>query len=240
MATKKTNKKLFKSLTALGLFAAGLLSYPLLTKNIPAYKNNHYPFSSTTKPASPPTNTDNTKSDIENLGVCFTPNQSCFPQILQYINKAQSSILLLGYSFTSKPLTDALIKAKNRGINVRVVLDHSQKSQKASKEPIEALIKNQIEIRFDHSVKIAHNKVIIIDNNQTITGSYNWSHSAEFNNAENLIFIKSQEVTKKYTDYFESRWNISKPDYNAKVNYKKPHKVVKVKKNSLMGYLKSP
>ncbi|MCX7342929.1 MAG: phospholipase D family protein [Proteobacteria bacterium] len=239
MATKKTNKKLFKSLTALGLFAAGLLSYPLLTKNIPAYKNNHYPFSSTTK-SIPQTNTDTTKSDIEKLGVCFTPNQACFPKILQYIDNAQSSILLLGYSFTSKPLTDALIKAKNRGVNVRIVLDHSQKSQKASKEPIEALIKNQIEIRFDHSVKIAHNKVIIIDNNQTITGSYNWSHSAEFNNAENLIFIQSQEVTKKYTDYFEGRWNISKPDYNKKVNYKKSHKAVKVKKNSLIGYLKSP
>jgi phosphatidylserine/phosphatidylglycerophosphate/cardiolipin synthase-like enzyme len=240
LATRKTNKKLFKSLTALGLFAAGLLSYPLLTKNIPAYKNNNYPFSSTAKSIPLPTNSDASKSDIENLGVCFTPNQSCFPKILQCINHAQKSILLLGYSFTSKPLTDALIKAKNRGVNVRIVLDHSQKSQKASKEPIESLIKNQIEIRFDHSVKIAHNKVIIIDNNQTITGSYNWSHSAEFNNAENLIFIKSQDVTKKYTDYFEGRWNISKPDYNTKVNYKKSHKAVKAKKNSLIGYLKSP
>ncbi len=239
MATKKTNKKILKSLTALGLFAAGLLSYPLLIKNIPACKNNHDHFSSIIK-STPPTNTNATQSDIENLGVCFTPNQSCFPQILQYINNAQSSILLLGYSFTSKPLTDALIKAKNRGVNVRIVLDHSQKSQKSSKEPIEALIKNQIEIRFDHSVKIAHNKVIIVDNNQTITGSYNWSHSAEFNNAENLIFIKSQDITKKYKDYFEERWNISKSDYYAKVNYKKSSKTAKAKKNSLIGYLKSP
>lgn len=43
------------------------------------------------------------------------------------------------------------------------------------------------------------------------TGSYNWTYSAEFKNAENLIFIESHVVTKKYTDYFEKRWKISAP-----------------------------
>ena len=67
-----------------------------------------------------------------------------------------------------------------------------------------------MDVKFDHSVKIAHNKVLVIDNLQTITGSYNWSHSAEFNNAENLVFINAQEVTKRYTAYFEGRWSVSK------------------------------
>ncbi|MCX7351668.1 MAG: phospholipase D-like domain-containing protein, partial [Proteobacteria bacterium] len=108
------------------------------------------------------------------------------------------------------PITQALIQAKKRGVNVRIVLDHSQQYQKYSKEVIQVLLNNQMDVRFDHTVKIAHNKVLVIDNLQTITGSYNWTHSAEFKNAENLVFIKSQEVAKKYAVYFEGRWKVSK------------------------------
>ena len=103
-----------------------------------------------------------------------------------------------------------MIQAKKRGVSVRIVLDHSQQYQKSSKEVLQVLLNNQMDVKFDHSVKIAHNKVLVIDNLQTITGSYNWSHSAEFNNAENLVFINAQEVTKRYTAYFEGRWSVSK------------------------------
>ena len=44
-------------------------------------------------------------------------------------------------------------------------------------------------------------------------GNWGWlldTHSAEFKNAENLVFIKSQDVAKKYTIYFEGRWKVSK------------------------------
>jgi phosphatidylserine/phosphatidylglycerophosphate/cardiolipin synthase-like enzyme len=115
-STKLSNNKItIRSLVAIGFFAAGVLTYPILTDltqtvNLTAY--------------SPPiAHTNNASSD--NLRVCFTPNQSCLPQVLQYINGAKSSIVLLGYSFTSKPMVDALIKAKNRGVKVRLVLDHS-------------------------------------------------------------------------------------------------------------------
>ena len=245
MAKGKTHKKTLRSLAAIGFFMAGIFAYPFLTKYGFTSTNNK-PFAAITHPISlSPAVPTATKSEIENLGVCFTPNQPnsppCLPQILRHIDKAQSSILLLGYSFTSKPLTDALIKAKNRGVKIRIVLDHSQQTQKASKEPIEALIKNQIEIRFDHSVKIAHNKVIIIDNHQTITGSYNWSHAAEFKNAENLVFIGSQAVTKKYTDYFEERWKSSKTNSHVQTSYQKTiGKKEKPKKNTLIRYFKSP
>jgi phosphatidylserine/phosphatidylglycerophosphate/cardiolipin synthase-like enzyme len=67
-----------------------------------------------------------------------------------------------------------------------------------------------MDVRFDHTVKIAHNKVLVIDSLRTVTGSYNWTHSAEFKNAENLVFIKSQEVAKKYAVYFEGRWKVAR------------------------------
>ena len=193
---------------AIGFFAAGLLAYPILTSL--THKVNQAPSISITPKALSPTPQAH-KSDADNLKVCFTPNQSCLPQVLHYIDNAKSSIVLLGYSFTSKPMADSLIRAKNRGVKVRMVLDHSQRTQKYSKEPIEALLARHIEVRFDHSVKIAHNKIIVIDGYQTVTGSYNWTHSAEFKNAENLVFISSPAVTKQYADYFETRWKVSQP-----------------------------
>lgn len=214
LSNPKTNKKMLKVLMAIGCFSAGLLSYPFLVKVIPGA---NCPNQTTVNPvlASPSTSTtkanSNSGSDIEDLNVCFTPNQSCLPQVLKYIANAQSSISLLGYSFTSKPITDALIKAKQRGVKVRIVLDHSQKNQKPSQDAIKSLLAADIAVQLDHSVKIAHNKILIIDDHQIVTGSYNWSHAAEFNNAENLVFIKSRAVAKKYKEYFEARWEISKP-----------------------------
>ncbi len=208
MTNKALKKKMLGVLGALGFFAAGLSSYPfLIDGQIATGISQPNPLDQKASTAPPAVSL--AKSEIEDLRVCFTPTQSCLPQILQYLDKAKSNILLLGYSFTSKPITDALIKAKHRGVKIRIVLDRSQRTQKSSKEPVAALLENQIEVRFDHSVKIAHNKVMVIDDYQTITGSYNWSHAAEFNNAENLVFIRSQAVAKKYTDYFEGRWKVS-------------------------------
>lgn len=147
----------------------------------------------------------------EQLQVCFTPTQSCLPKIIQAIDQANTNINLLGYAFTSKPITQALIQAKQRGVKIRIVLDHSQQFQKHAQDVIRQLYKAKIEVRFDHSVAIAHNKVLIIDEVLVITGSYNWSHAAEFKNAENLVFIPSKEISKQYSQYFITRWNVSNP-----------------------------
>ena len=197
MKLKKQGYKLKpnKLLVVVAIFVAGFLSYPLLIENTP--------FSPATEVS--------IASRPESMDVCFTPGQSCLPKVIKYIDNAKTSILLLGYSFTSKPITQALIQAKKRGVNVRIVLDHSQQYQKYSKEVIQVLLNNQMDVRFDHTVKIAHNKVLVIDSLRTVTGSYNWTHSAEFKNAENLVFIESQDVSKKYATYFEGRWKVSKP-----------------------------
>lgn len=184
-------------MVVVAIFVAGFLSYPLLIEN-------------TLFSPAPEVSIVSIASTPESMDVCFTPGQSCLPKVIKYIDNAKTSILLLGYSFTSKPITQALIQAKKRGVNVRIVLDHSQQYQKYSKEVIQVLLNNQMDVRFDHTVKIAHNKVLVIDNLQTITGSYNWTHSAEFKNAENLVFIKSQEVAKKYAVYFEGRWKVAR------------------------------
>jgi len=56
-------------------------------------------------------------------------------------------------------------------------------------------------IDFRHA--IAHNKIIIIDRETVITGSFNFTKAAEINNAENLLILHSKELAKEYID----NWN---------------------------------
>jgi hypothetical protein len=58
-------------------------------------------------------------TDNEQLEVCFTPDQSCLPQVIQHIDNAKSSIMLLGYSFTSKTISDALVEVYSNCGNMR-------------------------------------------------------------------------------------------------------------------------
>jgi phosphatidylserine/phosphatidylglycerophosphate/cardiolipin synthase-like enzyme len=198
------NNNAKKLIFIISIFVAGLLSYPVLIKQYqPLAIDLAKPLDKTLD--SP--DTINTTT----IEACFTPSQACLPKIIKYINNAKISIAILGYSFTSSPITKALINAKKRGVNVQIILDRSQKSQKHAKLMIKELLKADIELKFDHSVKIAHNKVMIIDGQQTLTGSYNWTHAAEYKNAENLLFINSKQTSVEYSSYFKERWKIAKP-----------------------------
>lgn len=76
--------------------------------------------------------------------------------VIETINAVNSNILVLGYSFTSKPIAKALIEVKHRCVSIRIILDHSQKSEKHSKDTVQYLIQAGIDLRFDDSVKIAY------------------------------------------------------------------------------------
>ncbi|MBN8829012.1 MAG: phospholipase D family protein [Sphingobacteriia bacterium] len=146
--------------------------------------------------------------DVE---VCFTPPSGCREVIINKINLAKTSIYMQAYSFTSKPIYEALENAARRGINVRILLDKSQLTEPNTVYKPSLPSTSLIHIDIDRSVKgIAHNKVIIIDDLYTITGSYNFSNGAEFRNAENVVIIKNKDIAKEYKNnwqfhYYENK-----------------------------------
>jgi len=157
-------------------------------------------------------------AQIEN--VCFTPSQRCAPLIITAIDEAKKSLYVQAYQLTSKPIAEALIEAKNRGLDVQIILDKSQLNAKNSQ--YFALLKAKIPVYIDRKVAIAHNKVIIIDGDRIATGSYNFTANAENKNAENLMVIYDQTVAAKYTANFELRKGVSQlrslTDEEAKIN----------------------
>ncbi len=105
-------------------------------------------------------------------------------------------MLVQAYSFTSAPLAKALLSAHRRGIRVEVVLDKSQRSQRYSSATF--LANSGIPTFIDDEHAIAHNKVMIIDRQTVITGSFNFTKAAEERNAENLLIMRSRELARIY------------------------------------------
>uniref|UniRef100_UPI0033405F2F phospholipase D family nuclease n=1 Tax=Wolbachia endosymbiont (group B) of Pilophorus perplexus TaxID=3066160 RepID=UPI0033405F2F len=119
--------------------------------------------------------------------VCFTPRENCTNLIIDSVDHAKSSVLVQAYQFTSKPIAESLVQAKKRGVDIKVILDESQTSSKHS--VINELFEHKIPIWIDFKPAIAHSKVIIIDEQKIITGSFNFSDAAQKKNAENLLII---------------------------------------------------
>ncbi|ACJ20105.1 phospholipase D family protein [Coxiella burnetii] len=141
--------------------------------------------------------------------VCFTPYQNCTGEIVKMINQAKQSIYVQGYSFTSDPIANALVRAKKRGVKVLVILD---KSQFAGKYYSSAgyLIRNGIPVWEDFQLDIAHNKVMIVDKAVVETGSFNYTVSAQHYNAENVLIIHNKTLAHRYLANWYRRQKASK------------------------------
>ncbi|CCF78461.1 cardiolipin synthase [Wolbachia endosymbiont of Onchocerca ochengi] len=136
--------------------------------------------------------------------VCFSPEEDCTTPIINEIDRSKESILVQEYTFTLETVADALIKAKKRGVDVKVILDKSQLYSKYS--VINELSAGGIPVWIDDKPKIAHNKIIIIDDQRVITGSFNLSRTAEKGNAENLLIIEDYpELIQQYVKNWETR-----------------------------------
>lgn len=135
--------------------------------------------------------------------VCFTPRQNCTQVIIGEIANAKKQILVQMYTFTSMPIAQSLVAAKRRGVDVRIILDKSQVCSKYS--PIDLFTKHGISVRIDKVKGIAHNKLMVIDGSTTIGGSFNYTHNANINNAENVLIIKDPEFSKNYIHNWRSR-----------------------------------
>ena len=143
------------------------------------------------------------------VDVCFTPAQSCAGRIVAAIDAAQSTIRVQAYSFTSTVIAKAMVEAKQRGVDISVILDRSQRSEKYSSATF--LYNFKFPVLIDSRVSIAHNKIIVIDGQLVISGSYNFTKAAEDRNAENVIFIKSKDLARAYLANWDSRAILSAP-----------------------------
>ena len=126
--------------------------------------------------------------------------------MLSAINDAQKTLRMAAYSFTSKPIAAALVKAHNRGVDVQVVMDKSQR--KGTYTGATYLANEGIVVRINSQYAIMHNKFIVVDGVSVETGSFNYTRAAAEKNAENVVYLKDVPgIAAKYSVEWERLWS---------------------------------
>lgn len=137
--------------------------------------------------------------------VYFSPKGGCAQAIIEEVGMARKSIFVQAYSFTYEPIAEALIEAHKRGVRIGVVMGRGKIGERGSQ--VGLLFRNGIPVRIDGHV--IHSKVIIIDEEVVITGSFNFSKEAEERNVENLLILRDKVLAQKYIGNFREREELS-------------------------------
>ncbi|HVA79892.1 MAG TPA: phospholipase D family protein [Candidatus Binataceae bacterium] len=152
------------------------------------------------------------------IEVCFSPPLpgGCDPAraIEAAVGVAHTSILVQAYEITPGPLVNVLIEAHQRGVDVRAIVDYRQLTDRRNHDDafaVEHLAAAGIPVLVDRPRGIMHDKVMIIDGEVVVTGSFNYTYSAEHRNVENLLVIHDPALAAQYTQHWRSRASESRP-----------------------------
>lgn len=147
------------------------------------------------------------------INTYFSPNGGCTDAIVAEIGKAKSNVLVMAYSFTSDRIAGALADADRRGVDVRLIVDGGREEERGG--DLQTVTAAGVQTYIDSSHAIAHNKVMVIDSETVITGSFNFSAAAEERNAENLLVIRDQNLARRYEENWQKHAGHSQP-YDGK------------------------
>ncbi len=156
---------------------------------------------------------------ISEFTLTLLPNEEYFHRVYELVNRANSSIHIVMYVVKYDPkeaedpanvLLAALKAARDRGLDVKVVVDDVTKSDYP--ETIAYLKANGIPVRLDPKSGITtHAKLVIIDGKIVIMGSHNWTESALSRNNEYSVLIYSRDVASEVEKYFQNLWEKGRP-----------------------------
>jgi phosphatidylserine/phosphatidylglycerophosphate/cardiolipin synthase-like enzyme len=133
--------------------------------------------------------------------VRFAPDDRPEALLVNLLDTARANVEFLAFSFTSDPLGDALVRADQDGVHVRGVMDEEQATSNTGSE-LPTFRSAGLEVRLDGNTGQMHEKVLIIDEEIVVLGSYNFSRSANENNDENLLVIHNPAVARQFLEEF--------------------------------------
>jgi phosphatidylserine/phosphatidylglycerophosphate/cardiolipin synthase-like enzyme len=126
----------------------------------------------------------------DNIAVFFSPDGGCADAIVAQLAAAKKFVHMQAYFFSSPKIAKAVLDAQKRKIEVGVIVDKSVET--ANYSSADFLANAGVATYVDSEHAIAHNKVILIDGQIIITGSFNFTASADTDNAENLLVLANK------------------------------------------------
>jgi phosphatidylserine/phosphatidylglycerophosphate/cardiolipin synthase-like enzyme len=133
--------------------------------------------------------------------VYFSPQDGVAKYVLQRLATAKRSIHFMTFSYTADAISDAMIAKLKAGLVVRGVFERQNAG--GSGADFTRLKQGGVDVVEDGNCYILHHKVIVIDERTVITGSYNFTGSAERDNDENLVIVDDPALARAYLDEFQ-------------------------------------
>lgn len=132
----------------------------------------------------------------------FSPDDGIQPILVDILNGAQHSIYFLAFSFTADSLGDAIRERAKDGVTVAGVMDDDQVSSNVGTE-YDLFRQAGLDVFRDKNPGQMHEKVIIVDENTVIFGSYNFTNSAETKNDEALMVVYNESIAQQFIAEFQ-------------------------------------
>ena len=139
----------------------------------------------------------------------FSPGPDCRVAIEQAMETALDELLICVFTISDDRLSDAIQRAHRNGLTVRVLSDNDKMDDRGN--DVERLSLSGVDVRIDRSPEHMHHKFMVVDGHTVLTGSYNWTRSAETRNEENLVVLDDPVLAGRFAEEFERIWNLSDP-----------------------------
>ncbi|HID72397.1 TPA: DUF1669 domain-containing protein [Candidatus Micrarchaeota archaeon] len=134
----------------------------------------------------------------------FSPEDGA--EIIHFIDEAESTIDIQMFAFTSHDVVEALERANERGVKVRVILERDVND---NADTLSELAAEGLLVRYaGGDFRRTHSKFIIRDEREVLVGSHNFSNSALFHNREASVIISGPAV-QEFIEIFEHDWNLA-------------------------------
>ena len=137
--------------------------------------------------------------------VYFSPGDDCAEAIVTELLSAKEKIDICVFTISDNVISREIIKAHQKGIQIRIITDDQKVNDKGS--DINEMARQGIQVKVDNSKHFMHDKFAVFDTNAMLTGSFNWTRSASKYNQENIILSRNPALIKAFQAEFTSLWN---------------------------------
>lgn len=137
-----------------------------------------------------------------NAEIKFT--KGCKIELLKLINNTENIIKIAVYSINDLEIIEALLDAKERGVEIEILTDRLQAFGNGSR--VKLLHRLGFDIKVHSVNRIMHHKFAIFDEKMAIEGSYNWTKSASTKNAEDCNIFDDKKDILTLKKRFSSLW----------------------------------
>ena len=129
------------------------------------------------------------------------------PVLVEIMDSAKQNLDVAIYSITDQRIADAMIRAEERGVAVRVITDASQSDTSSQKTLLATLKAAGIPVKINSHSGIMHLKVTIADGDIVTTGSFNYTKAAENTNDEVFVVLSDETAAADFEAQFARMWN---------------------------------